>query len=280
MDSDKAVNNAQKAVSVLSEIISIAKDDTNAKAAAKNLGKTALTITNTVNNCLLPLAAFNYGIESAKNYFKERFRADVEAVTAHIPPDRIVEPKASIVSPLLQGLAFSLDEELLKEMYLKLLASAMDDKTEPTTHPAFVEVIKQLSSDEALILDFVANKTMCNAYVVDAYLQQSQNSGGTLEVRDFGRYIWDSGMKNTRNNNMYIDNLIRLGVLQKINLNHHQHDEFDMSIKALNDVFTKKYPNFFFRYEKNILKPTTFGQQFIGSCIKYEWKNYPITIFL
>ncbi|CAI1618122.1 DUF4393 domain-containing protein [Serratia entomophila] len=280
MDSDKAVDNAQKAASALTEIINLAKDDPNAKEAAKNLGKTALTITNTVNNCLLPLAVVNYGFEAAKKYFNEKFRLDVEAATKSIPPDRIIEPKASIVAPLLQGLAFSLDEALLKEMYLKLLASAMDDKTESTTHPAFVEVIKQLSSDEALILEFIANKTMCNAYVVDVYLKQAQNDGGTLEVRDFGRYIWDSGMKNTKSNNMYIDNLIRLRILQKINLNHIQHDEFDMLIKSLDKVYANKYPQFFFRYEQSILKPTTFGQQFIGSCIKKEWKDYPVTIFL
>lgn len=144
---------------VVSEVIKAAKDNPNVKAAGSELGKTALILTKTVNNALLPLAAVNFDFEKARAYFAEKFQADLAIKAASLPPDQIVEPKASIAGPALQGLAFSHEEPNLKDMYLSLLTSAMDGRVAEKAHPAFVEIIRQLNSEEARLLREILRAT-------------------------------------------------------------------------------------------------------------------------
>ena len=55
----------------------------------------------------------------------------------------------------MQGLAFTHEEPSLKDMYLSLLATAMDGRVPRDAHPAFAEIIKQLSSEETPFLNMI-----------------------------------------------------------------------------------------------------------------------------
>ena len=107
---------AKDGVAVIGEIIRAAGDNPAVKEAGENLGKTALTITKTINNALLPLAAVNFAFDKAKKYFAEKFQDDISAKASQIPVENLVEPKASIAGPALQGLAFTHEEPSLKDM--------------------------------------------------------------------------------------------------------------------------------------------------------------------
>lgn len=152
MGTDDPIDTAKKAVEVVADIIKAAGDDPKVKEAGRNLAETAVVVTATIKNSLLPLAAVNFVIEKARVYFAERFQSELAERAKAIPADRIVEPKASIAGPALQGLALSHEESNLKDMYLNLLAAAMDGRVAPDVHPAFVEVIRQLSAEEAGLL--------------------------------------------------------------------------------------------------------------------------------
>lgn len=140
---------AVTAVAVVGELIKAAHKNSDVKQAGGELGRAALTVAKAVNVCLLPIAAINYGYDRARVYFKDRFQQDMERKLADAPTEEIIEPKPSLAGPVMQGLAFSHDEDALREMYLNLLASAMSKKTASAAHPAFVEIIKQLSAEEA-----------------------------------------------------------------------------------------------------------------------------------
>ncbi len=142
-------------VQLIGEVMKAAGNDGNVKAAGTELGKSALTVTKALNNCLLPIAAVNFGFEKAKIYFERLFPQELAEKTASIPEDQLVEPKAYIAAPVLQGLAFSHGESSLKEMYLSLLSRAMDKRHESSAHPAFVEIIRQLSPAETSTLSSV-----------------------------------------------------------------------------------------------------------------------------
>ena len=101
---------------------------------------------------MLPIAAVNYAFGKGRNYFEKQFRKDLEKVTSSIPEENLEDPKASIAAPVLQGLTFSHEESSLKDMYLKLLASSMDNRSPEKAHPEFAEIIRQLSSFEASLL--------------------------------------------------------------------------------------------------------------------------------
>lgn len=144
------IEDAGKAV--VGELIRAARDSPEVMEAGRELGEAARTVAKTINNALLPLAAVNFAFDKARAYFADTFQSDLSNKAEAIPPEYVVEPKSSIAGPALQGLAFTHEEPNLKEMYLSLLATAMDGRKVGDAHPAFVEIIKQLTSEEAQLL--------------------------------------------------------------------------------------------------------------------------------
>jgi hypothetical protein len=151
-DSDSSGALPPGTMAAVGELIKASADNPNVKAAGGELGKAAFTVAKAINVVLLPIAAINYGYERARDYFQGKFETDLNEKLADVSPDDIVEPKPSLAGPVMQGLAFSHDEQALRDMYLNLLASAMNRRAADSTHPAFVEIIKQLTAEEAQAL--------------------------------------------------------------------------------------------------------------------------------
>src|SRR5712692_5071017 len=104
---EEQMKTARDGIALVGEILKAAGDNPQVKEAGANLGQTALTITKTINNALLPLAAVNFAFDKARKYFAEKFESDLSAKASAIPVECLVEPKASIAGPALQGLAFT-----------------------------------------------------------------------------------------------------------------------------------------------------------------------------
>lgn len=97
------------------------------------------------------------------HFYAEKKRAKNEALIKNykekiaqelikIPEENIQEPKLSIVGPALEASKYYIEEEILREMFAKVIASSMDKEKNNAIHPSFVETIKQLSSNDALFL--------------------------------------------------------------------------------------------------------------------------------
>ncbi len=208
------VEPAQAVVGVVGEMMKIAGENPEVKEAGKNLSRAALTITKTINVCLLPLAAVNFAFDKARAYFAEKFQDDLAAKAAAIPPENIVEPKASIAGPALQGLAFTHEEPNLKEMYLKLLATAMDGRVSNDAHPAFVEIIKQLSAEDAGMLQLVIKK---DDFTPMAEIRQSDANGAGHILLKHVMPLFNPKTKQLQENvrlPVIVDNWIRLGLVE------------------------------------------------------------------
>ena len=215
MSENDNLNMIKSSTAAITEIIKTTADTPEAKEAAKNLGQTAITITKAVNNCLLPIAAMNYGFEKVRIYFANKFADDIAKKTEHIPPENLIEPKASIAAPALQGLAFAHEEQNLKEMYLNLLANSMDSRKESSVHPAFVEIIKQLNSLEAQILHdiFILRKDLPIAQVI---FQKQEKYIGPYHVKANHLLYMHEGSNLTflPDTPVFIDNWVRLGLIE------------------------------------------------------------------
>jgi|TARA_B110000971_G_scaffold115823_1_gene118708 hypothetical protein len=88
-------------------------------------------------------------------------------------------PKASIAGPTLQGLAFTHKEINLKEVFLNLLATSMDNRKANVAHPAFVEIVKQLNSEEAGLVRGIL-QSQVPMPIVEIYIKQNINTMKTL----------------------------------------------------------------------------------------------------
>src|SRR5208337_3598331 len=69
-----------------------------------------------------------------------------------VPEDRQQEAAPSIAIPILMDLRFMEDDNPLTELYLNLLARAIDKERCNEAHPAFAKIIGQMSPDEAMVM--------------------------------------------------------------------------------------------------------------------------------
>lgn len=209
---------------IAKDLISIAKDDPETREAAKNLAGTAKIVTGTLKRAVLPLAVVNYGIDRFADYITTRFQDDMTSRTLKIPAENVIDPKASVAGPVLQGLVYAHDEENLREMYLNLLAAAMNSETVDRAHPSYVEIIKQLTSEEANLLKIY----LAENQLPIAELHLILNEAGNYQT--VARHI--VGLKDKFTGSpvvidmmpAYIENWIRLGLIT-VDYSVHQADE-------------------------------------------------------
>lgn len=106
----------------------------------------------------------NYGhnISTQAALLRAKNEIDVENLknstlqqVATIPPENVQEPPLKILGPALEASKYYIEEEELRSMFAKILASSFDDRKNSIIHPSFVEIIKQLDVTDARILQFL-----------------------------------------------------------------------------------------------------------------------------
>jgi hypothetical protein len=83
---------------------------------------------------------------------QDRLANFCERVRARVPEEQQQEASPSIALPILMDLRFMEDTNPLTELYLNLLARAIDRERCGEAHPAFVKIIEQMSPDEAVVM--------------------------------------------------------------------------------------------------------------------------------
>lgn len=90
---------------------------------------------------------------------QDRFERWLTDVRSRVPLERQIEAAPEIVGPTLDRLRHMQDGNLLTTMFLQLLSCAIDRDKVDLAHPAFPELIGQMSSDEARILNELSLST-------------------------------------------------------------------------------------------------------------------------
>ena len=88
-----------------------------------------------------------YKIKQAANL--EKYANEVKSGIEKISEENIQEPKMSVVGPALEASKFYIEEDEIRGMFAKLIASSMDKTQSINVHPSFVEIIKVLSPLDA-----------------------------------------------------------------------------------------------------------------------------------
>ncbi len=206
---------AKEVVSITGELIKAAGDHPDVKQAGGELAKAALTVSKAINVCLLPIAAVNYAYDKAKDYFERDFPREMGERLERIPQDKMTPPKASIAGPVIQGIAYSVEERELREMYLNLLATSMDGRKPGKAHPAYAEVIKQLNAEEGGTLKWILSQSTGHAIV--EYRLTNKPGGTWLTLLRHVMDLSDPSAPNERKEHRefpaVVDNWIRLGLV-------------------------------------------------------------------
>ena len=83
---------------------------------------------------------------------QDRWQRWLKKVSDQIPEENLIFAHPQITGPAIEGLRYLEEENILAELFLNLLARAIDKDRVSEAHPAFAKIIAQLSPDEALII--------------------------------------------------------------------------------------------------------------------------------
>lgn len=125
-------------------------DDT-LSPAMKQIGKALENVTKTARFLLAP-------IDYIASYHG-RWEKYLQKIADKVPEENLIEGHPQIVIPTIEGLNLSYENTLLSEFFINLLANSIDKTKQDYAHPAFPNLIKQISYDEAVVLYFLKKRS-------------------------------------------------------------------------------------------------------------------------
>ncbi len=262
---------------VISAALDEAKGSEELKQAGQSIARSTRTVAKTIELGLLPFTVVHHGIARAKAYFENRFADEMAERMATIPDDRLVEPSPTVAAQALQGLAYAHAEPDLKEMYLNLLATAMDRSTAATAHPAFAKILHELSpSDAGFFNEYaVGGGPGIKIPIVNLVHRQSRAGGVSSVITFFPALVDtrdDDGVQTfmPRGLPLAIENWVRLGLAEitySESLAPSREDAYDW-VTAHPEYRERDYTKVgdernFLEIQRGILRITRFGDHFI-----------------
>lgn len=95
-----------------------------------------------------------------KEYAIDETKKLLEKKLENVNPDNIVEPEPYVAVPAIQAISYSMNNGELRNLYANLLANAMNSDIKNMVHPSFVEIIKQMSPNDATIFKIVSESNL------------------------------------------------------------------------------------------------------------------------
>ncbi|MAZ32299.1 MAG: hypothetical protein CMO06_04015 [Thalassospira sp.] len=122
-----------------------------AKPSAKQAGKFLEDVSKVLRLATAPIQLGAALQDKFENFINKSVRS--------VPDERFVAPPPQIVGPVLEGVRYEPEDTPIYEMFSNLLSNSMDTKHVARGHPAYPGLIRQLSSDEAIILNLLAENS-------------------------------------------------------------------------------------------------------------------------
>jgi hypothetical protein len=89
-------------------------------------------------------------------FFQDRLTRYFSEALSRVPLEHRVAPIESTVLQISENLRVQKEGGIITEMYIALLECAFDKRRFGQAHPAFVNIVAQLSADEAVLLDHLS----------------------------------------------------------------------------------------------------------------------------
>ena len=207
---------------------------------------------------------------------EESLRLTAEALQEKvdkIPEEKQCEPEAYVAVPAIQQIAYCYDSVELRNMYANLLASSMNTDKKWNVHPGFVDIIKQLTPDEAKLLKTLPRTEQAYSPLMDLQINLGKvTDGQKIIFRNYSMYHDLKVCEAPENAGLYLENLSRLkliDILEDVHLTDNKlYDVMENSstIKKIKRE-TKLKDGESFAIKKKVFYLTAFGKAFIKCCI-------------
>lgn len=178
--------------------------------------------------------------------YQDRLVKYLKKITDSVPVDKRIECPSYFSGPIIERLIYLEEDNYLTDFYLNLLSKAINKEKCNLAHPAFPNIIHQLSPDEVLILEELKERPIKNKYEF-----QKNTKGEKINDNLINSTFNISNLSSPDFYKMYIDHL------QLLNLVWIKADESP-------NYNTKKHK--FTRTMRNEL--SDFGKLFLNACSK------------
>lgn len=149
-----------------------------------------------------------WGFDQVKDWLQEAVQKRLNG----IPQEKLTESNPRILYPTAQALVYTGPDQKIRELFANLIASDMKIETKGDVHPAFVEIIKEMTVEDAKALEFIYShgpQRICQ------YRRTVPNpTDGSPIWHDVATHISLNLADSTFDNvNVSVSNLERLGML-------------------------------------------------------------------
>lgn len=239
------------------------------KTADKHVGQTYDNLTAPVTQSTgtglsnivdLVFSPFKYFNDKAALYYQHKltvYKKELEEKEKDIPEEKKKEPDFQAVSLALDNSKFCITNDDLRKMFVNLITNTMNSDMQGIAHPAFSEIIKQMTSlDAKLLKSFEANKYQP---IVEIRTPKGDD-GYTVIYNNF--FLPSAEIETTIDScSVSISNLRRLGLVnitysEWLNdaKNYQAHEEYVNKFHSGNE------------YQKGLVTLTPVGEKFIQVC--------------
>ena len=236
------------------------------KGAIDETGKALETIGQAVNSALLPVRGMIWGAEKIKDWLNECVTKKLE----HVPVNKIIPPNPHIVGPAIEALKFTAQEEELREMFANLIANSINSDTSDNTHPSFVDIIKSMNRNDAVLLRELANNSP--SALIDIGINEVKENTVRYAARNVSLLGKDQTGEQPWSSIHSIENLERMGLCSLIKSSELSNKEAYKEIE--NREYTKRIieehtskSDLVKHIDKGAVEITQFGKMFVSSCI-------------
>jgi hypothetical protein len=192
-----------------------------------------------INNVVgLPADYINTHLDS----FRKRLRNQIGS----IPDGKLTSPPLRIGCAVVKEVAYAAEEPDIQKMFADLLATSCNIDTQQLAHPGFANVITQMIPLDAKVLRYISSQRLRGVGI-----EKPVNLHGL-------KMVFGVGPGNAKEFSTSVDNLARLGLIEKIDTPLHAQDSRVRFHGVRQDSIVAS------------VMPTTFGARFVLACILKE----------
>lgn len=235
-----------------------------AKPGVSQVGKALSTVFGFGNTLLWPVQLLNERARISLEANLDRYREKV----SQIPEEKIVAIPPEVGVPIAEKLSFVSDPDL-RELYTNLLAKASSSETQSQAHPSFVNVLNNLSPDEAQLVRQFMQQAGVIPFITAQFVNPQTNYWLQLVDIHFS-ILPDTKLAFPENLPAYVSNLEGLGLINV------RRDIFVVPVEVYVPLESELEENFktspppeypLFRCQRGKIEVTRFGWLFIQACV-------------
>lgn len=213
---------------------------------------------------LAPISALVWGYDKIADYLDIAIPEYFEK--KKIEKEKIISPDPAVAVPLVEAMRYTSHKPELRDMFTNLLGASMNGDV-MDEHPAFVEIIKQLSSDECKMLKRLHED---NIFPMIKLRKNFNESEGGIDVTPyFSDICYITECQYPQKFPEYLDNLHRLGLVDVYYDRYLINEQFYENLKQ-----NKDFPNVIsgenstIDEKKSMYELSEMGKKFCSICLE------------